>query len=211
MESNLTIAGGYCEIDKTKMNRPDQAGPDGKGGTENEADDTDSWKVVRRGDGSDKTGIDHSQSSQPVERQEVRETYHPGQRKERGVDDTVVGLAHRPSDREEVSRFDHDSSGNLFEKFRMKPRNSGAANIVQCFNCKEQGHYKRDCNKPKVFDCYNCGEVGHRAFECKSKRRDSQQGGNAPVDGGRGSPTFSGGGGGGNLPFFTTFCYYFTT
>ncbi|KAH3797518.1 hypothetical protein DPMN_151099 [Dreissena polymorpha] len=50
----------------------------------------------------------------------------------------------------------------------------------QCYNCKEQGHYKRDCPKlrsrspsPVRNDrCYQCNELGHMARECPNATKD---------------------------------------
>ena len=95
---------------------------------------------------------------------------------------TNHSLTDSPGLREETSRPDQFSSGresrsNPFDILKTRGRNNGNVSVVQCFNCKEQGHYKRDCTKPKVIDCYNCGEVGHRAVECRNKRKEQEHGG----------------------------------
>ncbi|KAK8178134.1 hypothetical protein IWX90DRAFT_43444 [Phyllosticta citrichinensis] len=39
---------------------------------------------------------------------------------------------------------------------------AGGAEDVECHNCKQTGHFARDCTEEKQFtgECYNCGEVG---------------------------------------------------
>ena len=44
---------------------------------------------------------------------------------------------------------------------------------VVCHNCKEEGHFKRDCINPKVLDCWNCGLLGHTGNTCPTKQASS--------------------------------------
>ncbi|KAL1310589.1 hypothetical protein AAFC00_000865 [Neodothiora populina] len=39
---------------------------------------------------------------------------------------------------------------------------------IECSNCKEEGHYRRDCPNPRkgYNACRNCSQPGHRANEC---------------------------------------------
>lgn len=41
---------------------------------------------------------------------------------------------------------------------------------VRCHNCKEVGHYARDCqNERKRESCLLCGKEGHSSFDCYEK------------------------------------------
>ena len=40
---------------------------------------------------------------------------------------------------------------------------------IECFNCKEKGHFKKDCQNPRIIDCYRCGQHGHVASSCEKE------------------------------------------
>ena len=42
---------------------------------------------------------------------------------------------------------------------------------VQCYNCKKQGHVRKDCTKPKRRGCKTCGDQGHRKGTCPCRKR----------------------------------------
>ena len=65
-----------------------------------------------------------------------------------------------------VIALNQSESQDTFARLRSNVR-TGTGRQVQCFNCKEMGHFKRDCNNPRVVECFNCGELGHSSFECK--------------------------------------------
>lgn len=48
------------------------------------------------------------------------------------------------------------------------PQRSSAFN-VECYNCRERGHYARDCTKRKAIVCYGCNEPGHMRHECPNQ------------------------------------------
>ena len=70
-----------------------------------------------------------------------------------------TGRQERRDAMDEVSNWRkvEDKRTKRFEKFARKT--SKPAEGTTCFNCKEKGHLKWDCVKPKVIDCYRCNEI----------------------------------------------------
>ena len=56
-------------------------------------------------------------------------------------------------------------------------QSSSVSTNVQCFRCKEMGHYSNQCKKNKKFEatCYNCGKEGHFKAECRSFSKNQRQ------------------------------------
>lgn len=54
---------------------------------------------------------------------------------------------------------------------RQAAPNSGQLN---CWNCQENGHSWRQCQKPKVVFCYGCGNIGRTIRSCERCSRQAE-------------------------------------
>src|SRR5699024_3362820 len=36
----------------------------------------------------------------------------------------------------------------------------------ECFYCKQEGHWIKECPKKLTMECFNCGQLGHTAKRC---------------------------------------------
>ena len=77
-----------------------------------------------------------------------------------------IGRGKRAKNNEskEVNESNHNVDGENAKNTFDNLKNVRVSNVrhVQCFNCQEVGHLKRNSSKPRVINCYNCGEIGHR-------------------------------------------------
>lgn len=51
---------------------------------------------------------------------------------------------------------------------RQIPTSGVATRIVTCWNCRQQGHVKRDCKQTPSMHCYRCGRQGVTIRNCQS-------------------------------------------
>jgi len=73
------------------------------------------------------------------------------------------------------------SSGSKQDKGAKRRKNMEAvAGEKSCYNCGENGHYKKNCTKEIKNEgknnkgCYNCGEDGHKKRDCNNATKATQ-------------------------------------
>jgi hypothetical protein len=61
-----------------------------------------------------------------------------------------------------------DSHGDM--EFRGLQGRGDIERRLDCYNCHQEGHFKKDCPKMK---CFNCSKMGHMSQDCKEERRET--------------------------------------
>lgn len=83
------------------------------------------------------------------------------------------------SDTEEVNVIARRFQRNPMEKTTQKDQNSNQQEIIRlplCWNCRQQGHFWRECREVKTTFCYVCGNPGQITSTCdRHPRRNPRQ------------------------------------
>ena len=85
-------------------------------------------------------------------------------------------LAERYAERCEPKHLDHNSVSMVQNQSRYSGRKE--VGRVQCFQCGDFGHMRRECPKPRTTrTCFRCGSKDHFIRQCPLNNRKGNEGG----------------------------------